>query len=342
MGKLSIALCGCFGHVEKFGDLINSYPESEIVAVWDNVPGRGEEVARHLNCPFEGDYARLLRNYRLDGVAIVAENSLHKDMIIQAARQHTHIFVEKPLCVSAEDAREIQAVIHETGVHFYMTDPFVRSGTIRLKELLAEGLLGEVTTATFHLATDAALNGHVNYRKDQTGGGIMADIGGHMIHQAHYLFGKPKCLSATLGYVTEQSQANGVEETALVSMEYPDHKLVSLECSWVSGTSNSYELVCGTRGWARITPAGGAPSAEKLVYQLNGEPAVTLEGDALPPSPTRHVRYWVEMMDRDIPNDRVGVDPLSNSGVSIDNAVEYVEIIEAIYRSAGQGRAFLD
>ena len=57
----------------------------------------------------------------------------------------------------------------------------------------------------------------------------------------------------------------------------------------------------------------------------------------LPPTPTRHVRNWVEMMARDLPNGIVGVDDLSNSGVSIDNAAEYVDILDAIYRSAREG-----
>ena len=44
------------------------------------------------------------------------------------------------------------------------------------------------------------------------------------------------------------------------------------------------------------------------------------------------------MMARDLPNDIMGVDDLSNSGVSIDNAAEFVDILDAIYRSAREGR----
>ncbi|MCD8023372.1 MAG: Gfo/Idh/MocA family oxidoreductase [Lachnospiraceae bacterium] len=339
MKKLRIALCGCRGHVEKFGNLINGYEESETVAVWDNVPGRGEAVAERLNCAFESDYEKLLTSYQLDGVVIVAENSLHKDMVIRAAGHGVHVFVEKPLCVNAEDAKEIQQVIHESGVHFYMTDPFVRNGAVGLKKLIEDGVLGEINGGTFHLGTGGGLKRPLDYDKEKHLGGIMADVGGHMIHQAHYLFGKPEKISATLGYYTEEARKNEFEESALVTMQYPHGRLVSLECSWFASCEVAYQMVYGTKGYARIVRDPEALEREILTYNLGNDEEVELRGDSLPTPPTRHVRYWVEMMVKNTPNEMVGVDPLSNSGVSIDNAVEFVEIIDAIYRSAKNGGA---
>lgn len=307
MEKLRIALCGCQGKVEKFGTLLNGYEESRVVAVWDYVPGRGEAVAQRLGCPFEGDYDRLLREYALDGVVIVAQNSLHADLIERAARSGKHIFVEKPLCLDPAQARSIQRVIHETGVKFYMSDPFVHASTVYVKRLIEGGALGRITGARFRLGSDTALHpweDHPIYDKSRALGGIMADVGGHMVHAAHYLFGRPARLTAALSGISDAAKRNDVEENAVVLMQYPDDKLVTLECSWVC--------------------AGDTPAA--------------VPAEQLPPTPTRHVRYWVEMMARDLPNDIVGVDDLSNSGVSIDNAAEFVDILDAIYRSAREGR----
>lgn len=167
----------------------------------------------------------------------------------------------------------------------------------------------------------------------------MVDVGGHAIHQAHYLFGKPERISAVLGCLTEESRKQRVEELAFVTMQYPDGKLVSLECSWVSGVHTNIQTVYGTAGSATVTLGGDKMREEQLTLQTASGGPTILEGDALPPSPTRHVRYWVEMMVRQIPNDMVGVDPSSNQGVSIDHAVEQVEIIDAIYRSAAASGA---
>ena len=342
MEKLRIALCGCQGKVEKFGALLNGYQESCVAAVWDYVPGRGEAVAQRLGCPFEGDYDRLLREYALDGVVIVAQNSLHAGLIERAARSGKHVFVEKPLCLDPAQARSIRRVIHETGVKFYMSDPFVHASTVYVKRLIEGGALGRITGARFRLGSDTALHpweDHPIYDKSRALGGIMADVGGHMVHAAHYLFGRPARLTAVLSGISDAAKCNDIEENAVVLMQYPDDKLVTLECSWVCAGDTDAAEVYGTRGWARITRApGGGPGEDAVTVQLDGQPPAAVPAQQLPPAPTRHVRYWVEMMARDLPNDIVGVDDLSNSGVSIDNAAEFVDILDAIYRSAREGR----
>lgn len=339
MKKKRIALAGCRGHVEKFGRLINECPEAETVAVWDNVPGRGEKVAQNLNIPFEPDYERLLREYALDGVVIPAENSLHYQMVTKAAEAGVAVFLEKPLCIDLNEAYGMAKAVKESGIKFYMTDPFVRRGTLKLKELIDSGVLGEITGATFRLGSDGALKGFVDYERSHQQGGIMADVGGHMLHKAHFLFGKPSRLAANLFYYTPQARANGIEEKALITMEYGDGKTVSLECSWLCGSrgSGNIEMIYGTKGSAAVYPSGEGEGNEKVVYQLSGEAPVTLESWELPENPTRHVKYFVQMLARDLPNEIVGVDPLSNSGVSIDHAVEYVQILNAIYKNANKG-----
>lgn len=337
MKKLRFALCGCRGKVEKFGNLINSFEESEVVAAWDGSDStRCKQIAETLGCAAEMDYDRLLSEYNLDAVVIWAENALHKELIVKAANAGVNVFVEKPLCLSAADAREIQTTIRQNGVKFFMSDPFVHQGTLKLKELIDQGVLGSITGAHFHLGTGNALSGHVNYRREMTQGGIMADVGGHMVHKAHFLFGKPESLSANFAYLTEQGKVNGIEENAVVVMRYPGDMLVTMECSWVSGAEFNAEEIYGTKGVAVVTPYGNVKGEELVTVKLGRDKTQTYCGDDLPANPTQHIRYFVEMLAKDLDNAVVGRDPLSNSGVSIDNAVEFVEILEVVYQSARQ------
>ncbi len=337
MKKKRIALAGCRGHVEKFGNLINSFEESETVAVWDNVPGRGEKVAENLNCAFEPDYDRLMQGYDLDGVVITAENALHRELILKAAAKKIGVFVEKPLCVNLQEAYEIQKTVKESGITFYMTDPFVRCGTLKLKGLMESGTLGEITGATFRLGSDAAFRGHMSFDRSRTQGGIMADVGGHMIHKAHFLFGKPESLCAVLRYYTPGAQESHMEDDAHILFKYPGNMLVNLQCSWIGGDGSDLEAVYGSKGSARVESNGPGEGNEKVILQTGRDQVTVFAGDDLPANPTRHIRYFVEMLAYGLPNEQVGVDPLSNSGVSLDNAVEYVEIINAIYQSDGKG-----
>ncbi len=337
MKKLRIAICGCEGHAEKFGQMINSYEESEMAAVWDNEPDRGRKIAESLNCPFEPDYDRLISEYAPDGVIIVAANCWHKELVIKAAEAGIHIFLEKPLCVSVSDAFEMRDAVKKNNVKFYMSDPFVKPPIIAMKKLIDDGTLGQITGARFRLGSDIVVKGFRNaerYDKSVYLGGIMSDIGGHMIHIAHYLFGKPESISSVTNCYTRAAKDNEIEENTVITMVYPDGNLVEIDCSWLSGGNSSTRAVYGTLGWAEV-PAGTRD--QTLAYQIGRDSVHVLEGDDLPPDPLPHVRYWVKMMTEDLPNDIVGVDPLSNSGVSIDNAVEFVEILDAIYRGANKG-----
>jgi hypothetical protein len=47
------------------------------------------------------------------------------------------------------------------------------------------------------------------------------------------------------------------------------------------------------------------------------------------------------MIVRDLPNDIIGKDDLSNSGVSIDSAEEYAAILEAVYESDRTGKRII-
>ncbi len=339
MEKLKIALCGCVGHAEKFGNMIQSYEETELAVVWDDEPERGQATADVLGVPFEADFDRMLSQYHPDGVMIIATNNWHKELTIKAADAGANIFLEKPLCLSVDDAYEMRDAVKRNHVKFYMTDPFVRADVMELKKLIDDGVLGEITGARFRLATAKIVKGigrKTTYDRSIHLGGIMADVGGHMVHIAHYLFGKPEGVSAVNGFWTEKGEENNIEENCVAILTYPHGKLVELDCSWVSGGVTDVKEVYGTLGWAQI-PTGTREDSPKVIYQVGDEAPVTLEGDDLPEAPLRHVRYWVTMMTEDKPNEIVGVDPLSNSGVSIDNAVEFVEILDAVYRSAERG-----
>lgn len=342
MDKIRVALCGCYGHVKKFGRLINSFPESEVVVVWDNIPGRGEDVAESLGCAFDPDYEHVITSYNLNAVAIISENALHCEMVVRAAEAGLHVFLEKPMCVNAQEARTMRDAIQRNNVKFYLSDPFIRTGSLGLKRLVDSGVLGEITGATFQLGTGHALRGWVNYDKSKAQGGIMADIGEHMVHKAHYLFGKPAQIMSGFSHYTDKAKENDIEEHAIIVMRYPDGKLVSLDCNWMCGAKFNIEQVYGTKGWANVTMIGPEEGDECLTYQIGKEPEVKLFREDLPENPKTHVRYWIDMIVKNIPNTCVGVDPLSNSGVGIDAAVEHTEMIEAIYRSRDIGFVSLD
>ena len=335
MKEKRIGICGTTGHMEKFASLVNDSEKAKVVVLWDEEEEKAKQVAHSIGCDVTNDPVKLMSAYELDGVLILCENYQKAMLMKMAAENRISIFVEKPMCIDPEEAYEVQRLIKKNDVRFFMSDPFVREGFLFAKQLIEKGELGKITEAYFRL-------NHFRFDKEDLGpyydkkkrqGGIMSDVGGHAIHMAHYLFGKPRSLSSVLTYNSFLAKENDMEDSAIVTMAYEDDLRVTMSASYVTRAIQYEALIYCDKGSIRIMP-GGKPGTEKVfLYKNEHETEVY---DSFQCKPKQHVLYFLDMLTKDISNDEVGIDPLSNSGVGIDAAVEYVQIIDAVYKAAGK------
>lgn len=341
-----IAICGIRGHAEKFGNMINSYPESRTIAVWDTEPALAQEVAERLHCTAINDYDRLLRSPDLDAVVVTAANVLHPELIEKAAAAGKSIFVEKPLCITAADAHTIRDTIQQSGVKFYMTDPFVNASTVEVRNLIQSGKIGRVLSARVRFCSNQVLYKQRTKEEERrkvlvTGGGMMSDTGGHALHILSYLFGKPQDVYARFAYADEDMHSIGNEEYIAVLCGYPNEMTATIECGLIAaGYTNCLEIN-GTRGSVLELGVGTKRAAVQYCVDIDEGGAKnqwqTVPEEQFPPDPDDHIRYFVRMLAYDLPNEQVGIDPLSVHGLNIDDAVALVEMREAIYASAESG-----
>ncbi len=61
------------------------------------------------------DAKMVLRNEEVDAVFVVTQHHLHADQVIESIRHGKHVFVEKPLCISADELRAIEDALEEAG-----------------------------------------------------------------------------------------------------------------------------------------------------------------------------------------------------------------------------------
>ena len=336
MDRKRIGICGITGHMEKFAQIVNESGMALIVSLWDEDQSKAKKLAEKIDCQAYEDVDEMFVKEGLDGVLILTDNYLKADLMLKAAANGVSIFVEKPLCVDLKEAYAVQKAVKQSGVRFYMSDPFVRQGLMFVAKLIKEDELGKINEASFRLS-----HYHFDkddlipyYRKDKRQGGIMADVGGHALHMAHYLFGKPLKLSSVLTYNSDLAKESGCEDNARIEMLYEDDLLASISASFLSKGLQTEINIYGDKAMAKILP--GERPGQEIVYIYRGNSDFTVY-EKLPEGPKQHILYFLDMLEKGIPNEEVGKDPLSNSGVSIDNAVEYVEIIEAIYRGANKG-----
>jgi UDP-N-acetylglucosamine 3-dehydrogenase len=162
--------------------LYSQLPGVELVGVADSNEALAASIARQYECQHYTDYSDLLAQ-RLDLVSIVVPTTLHKQAALAAISSGVNVLVEKPISDAVENADEMIEAARRKGVklmvgHVERFNPAV----IKLKELVDEGLLGEVVSISTRRV------GPHNPRIRDVG--IILDLGAHDIDVMHYLYGE--------------------------------------------------------------------------------------------------------------------------------------------------------
>ena len=291
---------GIFGiqaHTGKFIDLLKKNG-AQVTVFWNDEIEKGEKAAAEYSIPFEKDCLKAMDDYGINAVIITAYAYLHCRLICEAAKRGLHIFLEKPLCVSSEDAKIILKALNSSNGKFYMSDPFIRSQSIAMKHLKEEGRLGEISSAYFRIGSMKNFD-HFDLVKQQ--GGILSDIGLHGLHMIRYLFGKPSSFLVNAQDLT----GHHAEDNVSIIFSYPSGCQVVYQASWLSAGNTNRAVLYGTKGFVFAEASTETPGLSRFCY-VDGEKGVM--DYELPKEPMEHIDFFVKMINEDLDNEMVGID----------------------------------
>lgn len=239
------------------------------------------------------DPARVYSNYqemaekesmRPDGirfVSITTPNNTHYAVAKCFLQHGIHVVCEKPLCFTADEARELADLVHDKDLLFGMTYSYSGYTMVKvMKEMIQSGRIGEVIAVNAEYAQEwlidelgesdpgtAKLSGWRSDPRIAGASNCVGDIGTHIEHTVHYLTGlKIKRLLATANAFGKELDLN-----ANMIIEYENGANGAYWCSQVAcGNLNGLAVrIYGTLGsleWqqhspdnVRFTPKGRAP-----------------------------------------------------------------------------------
>ncbi len=130
----------------------------EISGVCDTFTGRAEDAVKNAVSEVRSGgakaqtapkiyptYRQMLADDQLDAIVILAPDHWHKQMAVDAARAGKHVYLEKPMCQTADEAAELKKVVHETGITLQVGHQNRQQASyIKARELIEKGVLGEV------------------------------------------------------------------------------------------------------------------------------------------------------------------------------------------------------
>jgi predicted dehydrogenase len=162
---------------------------TEVAAIASRDAERAREAAVRLGIPKSyGSYQELLADPEIQAVYIPLPNHLHVPLSIKAAEAGKHVLCEKPLSLTAEEARRLIAVRNKTRVK--IGEAFmVRSHPqwLRARELVRSGAIGELRSIVSVFSYFNRDPKNIRNVPEIGGGGVM-DIGCYPITMSRFLF----------------------------------------------------------------------------------------------------------------------------------------------------------
>jgi 1,5-anhydro-D-fructose reductase (1,5-anhydro-D-mannitol-forming) len=235
-------------HAADYAKQAAEHPETEIVAVWDEIPERGRKEAEERGVRFYENLDELLARTDIDAVIVDTPTNRHRDVMVAAAKAGKHIFTEKVIAPTLKEAEEIVSAVEASGVKLTVSLPRLNDGyTLAIQNILDRGLLGRLTQVRVRLAHNGATAGWLPehfYNLEQCGGGAMIDLGCHPMYLTRLFLGMPEKVSASYGYVTGKR----VEDNAVTILQYANGALGIVEAGIVNAFSPFTIEVHGTEG----------------------------------------------------------------------------------------------
>jgi len=195
---LKIGLIGC-GMIAEMGHLpaIKQVPELQIYALYDRTFERAVELQQRFSVPHAYKTEEEFFASDIDAIVICTPVPVHHKNVLDAARAQKHVLCEKPLAMTEKEMLEMQKVMTDAELQFFIGFNYRFSqSSIDIHRLIREKAIGEVRLLrliyNWHLHGKWELNEHGERvdtplrigRMDE--GGPLVDCGVHQIDLARW------------------------------------------------------------------------------------------------------------------------------------------------------------
>ena len=151
----------------------------------------------------------------VDVVSVTAPNSLHREIGVAVAQARKHLWIEKPVGLSAADARAVADAVRSAGVQAAVGFNYRNAPAVELaRQLVADGEIGRVTNARVRLFSDYAAHplGALGWRFEREfgGPGVLGDLVCHGVDLTRYLLGEiDELVADTSTFIGERPRVTG-------------------------------------------------------------------------------------------------------------------------------------
>lgn len=338
--KLKVGVIG-LGMGRNHVRMFQEHDGAEVIAIADPAAEKLEEIGDLYNVPnrYE-DAVEMLRKEDLDIAAIATPNKFHKPLTISAFKAGCHVFCEKPMAMTGQEAQAMLTASKRAGKRLMINFSYrFTQQAWALKKQVKKGILGDIYFARTIWHRRRGLPGFGGWfgQKSLAGGGPLIDLGVHRLDLALWLMDYPQptwVMGNTQNAIAnqlakKQGKLYDVEDFACAMIHFDNDASIELEASWATNIPEKEWMETRLLG----TKAGLVQKNKNGSYEFEAEIYMEDEGnhfdmrlaEPLPPSPTP-CGHFVDAILNNEPHIATG-----------EEGLIVMRILDAVYASARRG-----
>jgi predicted dehydrogenase len=325
MEKTKIGVIG-LGGVAQLVHLPNlaKVPNAEVSAVAEVNRNRLQTISEKFNINEKySKYEELLEKSDVDAVIVATPTSTHTGIAIDCLNAGKDVLVEKPLARTYAEAKKIVDVAKKNKRKLMVgMNLRYRPDTMLLRSFINSNEIGEPFYIKCGWIRKQSSSEKWFTKKEQSGGGVILDLGIHLLDMALWLLDYPEVSSvATTNF---QHYTKNVEDTSISFLKCKNSAVINLEVSWSLPVEKDhfYFDVFGTKGSFSSNPFQLYKKVENDYINLTPT-LVDNASNLFKKSYLNELKSFIGAIK--------GLNPVFSPG---EEAVHRMKIIEAMYKSA--------
>lgn len=245
--RFNWGIVGTGGIARQFAADLALLPDTQLASVCSRDGARAAAFASEFGVARScADLDSFFADPELDAIYVATPNALHADQAVQAIEAGKPVLVEKPIAVSAAEARRIADAAASRGV-FVMEGLWTRflPAVREAKRLVDEGAVGEIREIHAELAYVRTEAADARLFRPELGGGAALDLGVYPLSLAVHFLGRPTAVAGNL-----QMGPSGVDVRTDFRLGFANAE-AQLSCGFDREGHNRF-IVIGTKGALRL------------------------------------------------------------------------------------------
>ena len=253
---VGIAGAGFMGHAHSYNYVnmplfYDGEPfRTRLVGICDRQLDKAKQLQRKYGFEFATDnYEDLIARDDIALIDISTPTMCHFDQIARAIDAGKHVYIDKPLCSTADQARRIQAIAGKSDVvtqvaYHYRFFPAM----VKTRQLLEQGFIGKPLSCrmTYYHSSNLDPNKPMGWKQDAAmgGGGVLIEMACHVLDLIYHFFGEYDTVRMeSLILYPDRPLADG----ARVKVEGEDHVLLTTRMkNGMIGSAEISKVAIGT------------------------------------------------------------------------------------------------